>query len=157
MNRLTAETILARRVGALLSAVGLDASVSDVPNDTFAEPLGRALTAVGITPASLLTVTDADLAALSSSRDREFIDRAEIEALTLIELAAAALVDIEIGERREDLAALAVRVEKLLARRTAEFTARYPSSTATAPELTAGTLTLDFIEPTPTGEEEESL
>ena len=143
MNRLEAETILIRRQGKLLAALELN-YVADGSNADLEGPLAEALRKVGYPPADAVTVTDADLAALPAKRVSAFLDIAEVGTLEAAESAATALVDVQLGQRRENLSQIATAIRASVSAKLAKIERLYPSMSGR--NLRAGAVNLNFAE-----------
>ena len=141
MLRTDAETLLLKRLGPKMTEAGLDGTTIG-GNVDLIEPMIAALFAMGIVPASMVAVTDADLSGVDSDMTMEFLDRAELRLLENV-AGSLALVDISIGPRRESLSQLSAQVEKAIERVTAKLARLYGVGVGT---LSAGVIGLDFME-----------
>ena len=137
LARANCEAVLVKRLKVLMEVAELEVTFAG-SNDDLDDPLAWAVRRVGGSTADISTVTDAELAAVSTDDYDDFIDLAEYRTLRNI-LGNLDLVDISAGPRAEKLSQLADQVRVMLEAREA-FVADF-----VAP-LTAGYLSLDFAE-----------
>jgi len=142
LTRANVEAILIKRVGALMTAVGLDGTTVAGTNADLNDPIGYAIRMVGGTTAAPALITDADVTTVATADYDEFLDIAELRALENT-LGNLAYVDIKVGNRDEKLGQLSARLEKMIAGKTERLQLLYGYSQAT---LEAGTVTLNFAE-----------
>lgn len=137
------EIILARRVGAILTAAGLDGVTVDGSNVDLNDPLGWACRQLGYSVADPTAVHDDDLASVTDSNLDEFLDLAEYRALESAHAAALTLVDTSVGAIRESLSQMAAGLEKRLERLSARLEKLYGVGLQ---PLEGGYLTMEFAE-----------
>ena len=75
-----AETVLVNRVGGFMSTAGLPTTKTGT-NSALDDPMAFSLRTLNITPASLTTVTDADLTTIDATNVDQFLDVAEWRTL----------------------------------------------------------------------------
>jgi hypothetical protein len=83
ITRAQAEQILQYRIGGYLEDAGMTAD--DSPNPWLTDPLRWALAMLGIATASIVDVTDADLAAVTTTQTDALLDLAELRALEAVQ------------------------------------------------------------------------
>ena len=110
-------------------------------NPYLNDPIGSALIGMGVIPADISLITDADVM-LAGDRIQELLDRAELRLLKNI-AGNLDLVDIAIGPRKESLSQLHEQVIKEIDTLSAQIAKEYGIGTGT---LGTGTIALDFQE-----------
>ena len=122
ITRAGAETVLTRRLGALLHEAGMAADAG--LNVHLADPLAWALRALGYATASLTDVADAELLAVGAAHVDALLDLAELRCLESVAGNLTA-VDVTVGPVSERRGALADRVARLLDDRRRTVLARW--------------------------------
>lgn len=144
LTRANVETLLIRRVGALLAAVGLDGATVDGTNPDLNDPLGYALLTLGHSVTDLTAVADADLASVAATSFPSLLDYAELRCLESALSSALVLVDTSVGPRSESLGQMAARLEGRIATKREQVARDYGLTGVGT--LEAGVITLDFAE-----------
>ena len=139
ITRAQCEQELVRRAKKKMLAVDMSVVV-DGTNDDLSGPLAFAARVVGLTLASPITVTTAELANLSDDDIDELLDRAELRLFENIE-GNIDTVDIKLGPHWEAKNQLAEQLQKKITSLRAAISSKYGDDTGT---LTAGSLLLDF-------------
>lgn len=116
LTRANVEAILIKRVGKLMTAVGLDGTTVSGTNTDLNDPIGEAIRHLGYTVASITSVADVDLLPVTIAQYSELLDVAELRTLYSIQ-GNYTLVDVTIGPRDERLSKLADVIEKAIARK----------------------------------------
>lgn len=116
------ETVLTRRLGSLLDEAGL--SVEAGPNPHLADPVAWALRALGYSVASIVDVSDSDLAPLATGHVDALLDLAELRTLEAVAGNMTA-VDVTVGPVSERRGSLGDRVVKLVESRREAAQARW--------------------------------
>jgi len=137
LTRAILETIITKRVGALMEAAGMIVTTTGVNYDLH-DPLAWANRMVGGTSTYASTVEDADLAKVAAADYDDFIDLAEYRTLKNI-LGNLDDVDITAGPRSEKLSQLADHVQKMVE-------ARQPFVDGFSRSPTAGYISMAFAE-----------
>lgn len=140
VNRADAEFVLTNRTGGKMTAAGLDGATTNGANADLNDALATALLGMGVTPANIASVSDADLSAVTDIN--QFLDRAELRVLETI-AGNLDMVDITVGPRREALSQLAEQVQKAVERLTRRLETLYGVGIGS---LSASTIGLDFAE-----------
>lgn len=122
------------RFGGLLAAVGLSA-VRDDTNADLVEAVRAACVRVGVTTAEPGTVTDTDLAAVAGPRADKLIDAARLEALYTAQVAAAALVDVVVGDNEQKLSQIRTGLDAAVKFLEARLAQPYGPSAVPAPAV----------------------
>jgi hypothetical protein len=137
--------ILLRRVGSVMTEVGLDGDTEGGANRSLDSAMVRAYTEMGRTPAAIDEVSDDELGALSVPVVLELVDRSEVHLLAEMATQARRLVDITVGDRSEKLSQLADGLERDAAQRRADIAVRYGSpANNVGLSFTAGRVTHSF-------------
>jgi len=144
ITRANVETILTRRAGNLMSALGLAVTYAG-SNADLNDPIGYALRKLGYAVASITAVADADLAGLAVADIDALLDLAEYRLLESV-VGNWNLADITVLARSEKLGAL--RPDKRLEQLAAKL-AEYGVGAGT---LQTGMISLDFAEHVETNE-----
>lgn len=92
ITRVQVEQLMSRRIGAYLAEAGMTAEGG--VNPWLTDPLGWALRALGMPPASLVDVDDADLAGITAEYVDALLDLVELRAL---EAALTNLTDVTVS------------------------------------------------------------
>ena len=137
------ETILIRRVGVLLTAVGLDGTSIDGDNDDLVDPVVASIRNLGGSVTTITDVVDADLASIGESDYDELFDVAELRALQSAHSAATTLIDTKIGPRDEKLSNMANTLAKRIEQAQEQVEDLYGYGLR---PLESGLLELDFAE-----------
>jgi hypothetical protein len=116
ITRSTAEAILVKRTGKLMTKAGLDGATENGTNVDLNDPIGWALRKAGYLVVDPTAVADADLAPLSPARLDMLLDLAELRALENI-LGNLDLVTAEVGRRKEEFNDLAERLADMVKRK----------------------------------------
>ncbi len=140
LTRVQIETILLKRVGALLTEASLDTS-SDGANADLNDPIGYALRQLGGTVADVTAVADGDLANVDADDYDELFDIAEWRALSNLEKHLTR-VNIKAGPLSANYSELAERVHAMATAKRAELENDYGFGVA---EIEAGVVTLDVL------------
>jgi hypothetical protein len=139
ITRASIETILIRRAGKVMTAVGLDGVTCDGTNVDLNDPAGYALRQLGYTVADLVNVSNADLASVSADEIDQLLDIAELRTLENA-LQNCDQVTISVGPRTENLSDLRDGLEKAITRKRDYLTGQYGSGAT----LEAGAIGLSF-------------
>lgn len=118
ITRANAEEILVGRVGPLLTAADMDGTYSyavNGSNDDLSDPIGRSIRNLGYTVTDITSISDADVAQVTTAQYDEFLDVAELETLESI-LGNLDDVDMRVGPRSEKFSQLAAQVERKIKR-----------------------------------------
>lgn len=142
ITRVDAETILIKRVGALLTAASLDGTTIDGTNVDLNDPIAFAVRRLGHTVASEVLVADTDIDDVAAADYDAFFDLAELRAKKNV-LGNLTLVDITAGPRSERLGQLAEQLRKDIDALQKAIQKDYNIGVGT---LEAGIITLDFAE-----------
>lgn len=132
------EASLVPRVKGRLQLAQLSILTEDNPD--LIDPISTALRAMGIVPATLGELADADFASVTDDTIDELLDRATLNVLKTI-LGNLNLVNIKTAHRSEDLSDLHEQIEAQIKALT-ETVNTYESAGSTA--LQSGVLSLDF-------------
>lgn len=143
LTRANCETILVKRLGALLSEASLAVTIVG-SNADLNDPIGWAVRQCGGSVASVTSVADADVATVAASDMDKLLDLAELRTLETISGNLAG-TDIKVGPRSENLDLLAQRVEQRLARKQTQLQRDYGFGLGT---LEAGVIRLGFMQTT---------
>lgn len=150
ITRAHAEQVLTRRLGAILTAAGLDGESGAGTNPDLNDPLGWALRQIGKSVAVITAVSDTDMTGVSTSEVDKFLDLAELRALETVSLSLSVYVDISIGPRRESLSQMNAGIERRIEAKKKQIAQDYGIGGAV---IYAGTIEQDFIEAEPEAEE----
>jgi len=134
------ETILTKRVGLLMAAVGLDGSTIDGDNGDLVDPVGYSIRKLGGTIADITDIVDADLATFEETQYDELLDIAELRALQSVQ-GNFALVDTKIGPRDEKWGALGSLIDKTVSNKQTQVENLYSFGVST---LSANIVEYDF-------------
>lgn len=113
-----AESILAERIGDLLTQIGKDPTATDgTPSIVYRDSLREGMASLGLTPASFAEITDDDLARVGDADVAQLLDVAE---LRLIDLAYGSITGggYSIGSISESAASNSVNILNRLSART---------------------------------------
>jgi len=138
ITRAQAETELVRRAKKKMLLVNMAVTV-DGTNEDLSGPLAFAARSVGLTLASPITVTTAELAGVGDDLLDEFLDRAHLRLLNDIK-GNLTLVDITSGPFKESFGQLQDNLEKEIKRLEGKISMDYDGSGT----LEAGVVKLDF-------------
>jgi len=122
ITRIDAEQILNRRIGGFLAEAGM--TVDSGVNPWLTDPLRWALAALGVESASVVAVTDADLAVLDAAKVDALLDLTELKALEAVQTNLTA-VDVTAGPLQERRSQLADRLGEMIAERRKTYGTRY--------------------------------
>lgn len=139
VTRANVESVLIRRVGAWLTAAGLDGTTVNGTNADLNDPIAQALLQAGYSVADITSVTSTDLAAVPDANVPMVLDLAELRAL---ETTAQALSSMEVSGFGFSVKTSS-GVNDAIARLIARLRQRYGIGGGA---LTGGTLSLDFAE-----------
>ena len=142
LTRADSEQLLISRVGGIFNAVSLDGATVDGTNTDLNDPIGYGIRQTDGTVTSLVLITDADVATVSTDDYDEYLDLAEYRALQNAQ-GAFADWDIKIGPRDEKRSQLGKYIDTLCARKKKAIEETYGTLTGT---LSAGVIMLDFAE-----------
>jgi hypothetical protein len=140
LTRRNIEVLLIRRLGALLTEADLDGSTLDGANHDLADPIGWAVRQCGGTVANFVSVADDDVATVAAADYDKLLDLAEYRTLQSVS-GNLAVVDIQIGPRKESLSQLGEQVEQRLARKLKQIQMDYDFGLGA---LEAGVIGLDI-------------
>jgi len=140
LTRAQVEEDIVRRAKGKMSLVGMAITTAGSNND-LNNPLVVAFRACGLTPASQVPTTDADLVNLSDEQIDEFLDRAELRLFENI-YGNIDFTDIQVGPRRKALGQLAEQVEKLISQKKEAIYSNYGEGQI----LSTGSLDLNTAE-----------
>ena len=115
ITRANTEFLLVARAGPLLTAAGMDGSTVDGTNASLNDPIGRAVRDLGYTVASIVLVSNTDVAQITEAQYDEFLDVATLHTLEAI-LGNLDDVDITVAPRTEKLSQLAAQIERKIKR-----------------------------------------
>jgi hypothetical protein len=139
ITRANAETELVSRCGKRMALVSMAVTVVGT-NADLNGPLASALRKMGLV--SSITVTDANLAALTDDQIEEFFDRAELRVLQNI-LGNSDFNNFTIGPRSESMSNLTSELDKAIQRKEDYIRRAYGDNNAT---LEYGNLVQNFQE-----------
>jgi hypothetical protein len=142
LTRADSEQLLISRVGGIFNAVNLDGTTVDGTNTDLNDPIGYGIRQVDGTVNSLVLVTDADVATVSTDDYDEYLDLAEYRALQNAQGAFASW-DIKIGPRDEKQSKFGDYIDAVCERKKKAIEETYGSLTAT---ISSGVIMLDFAE-----------
>jgi len=138
ITRAQAETELVRRAKKKMLLINMAVTV-DGTNEDLSGPLAFAARSVGLTLASPITVTTAELAGVGDDLLDEFLDRAHLRLLNDIK-GNLTLVDTTSGPFKESFGQLQDNLEKEIKRLEEKISVSYDGSGT----LEAGVVKLDF-------------
>jgi hypothetical protein len=141
LTRANVEALLVRRLGSLLTEAELDGTTVNGTNIDLADSIGWAVRQCGGAVANITAVADADLAGIAATNYDQLLDLAEYRALQTIS-GSPVFVNIQVGQRREDLGKLAETVDKRLERKLKQLQQDYGFGLGA---LQAGVIALDFM------------
>ena len=118
LTRAYAETVIVARLKGLLSAASMAVTYAG-SNADLSSSLAWAARRMGLSPSNPTTVTDSDLSGLGADDYDDYLDLAEYRALQDIQGRLAALVNIAVGPRNEQLGQMAVAVGAMIAAKAA--------------------------------------
>lgn len=143
ITRASAEAILVRRLGPLMTKAGLAVTFTG-SNADLSDPLGWGFRQAGYTLTSFTTVSDTDLAGVSGDDLDEMLDLAELRLLENI-LGNLDGVDVRLGPREEKLSQLTDKIERRIKALREKLELVYNWS---ASVLTTGFIGLEFAQHT---------
>jgi len=118
------ETILLKRLGALLTAAGLDGTNHSGANADLNDPLGYAVRKLGGTVVNLVSVDDTDLATVAASKLDALLDVAQLRTMENVS-GNYVLVDNKTGPYSQNLSqvktALQADIDKLRTKIETEY------------------------------------
>ena len=123
VTRDSVDVILIRRLGSLLAEAGLDGETTD-GNQSLSDPIGWALRMLGFSPASLTTVDDSDLVAISGVYVDALLDLAELRTLESIS-GHLTSVGITVGPVSQQSGELATRVIAMARQKRSDVAAQW--------------------------------
>jgi hypothetical protein len=135
------ETILIKRTGGLLTAVGLDGTTVDGDNPDLVDPMGYAIRQAGGSVTTITNIVDADLTGFAETEYDQLFDTAELRVLQNCYSVATTLIDTEIGPRDEKWSNLAARLEKLIDAKQKAVDKQYNLA---LPTMSTGSIDLNF-------------
>lgn len=135
------ETILIRRVGGLMTAVGLDGTTNDGDNPDLVDPMGYAIRQGGGSVATITDIEDVDLSGFAESEYDQLFDIGELRTLQNCYSIAVTQIDTKIGPRDEKLSSLANSLAKLVEAKEKAVDDKYAIGLST---LTTGAIDLNF-------------
>lgn len=141
VTRAQVETMLVRRRGKLMSAAGLAVSVSGANADLI-DPIGYAIRRLGGSVASIIAITDTDIATVSADDLDGLLDISELRLLQNIK-GNLDVVDITTGPISEKLSQLSDSLQEDIKTLTAKVEDEYGVG---GTELEAGVLKMNFAE-----------
>jgi hypothetical protein len=124
ITRAQAEQILQYRIGGYLSDAGM--TVDDSPNPWLTDPLRWALAMLGITTASIVDVTDADLAAVTAAQTDAMLDLAELRTLEAVQTNLVS-VGTWVGPIKEDTSRTVDALAAIIATKRKQVAQNYGS------------------------------
>lgn len=124
ITRADVEKVLIRRVGKTLTECGLDGATNDGSNADLVDPIGYALRFLGITPASIAGVEDADLVTVADVQADALLDVSEWRVLQSA-LSNYTAVDFSVGPRSEKYDQLRAGIEAAIKRKSDYITATH--------------------------------
>lgn len=142
LTRANVESILIKRTGQLLAAIGLDGTTADGTNTDLNDPIGYAVRGCGGTVSNFVLVADADITTVAESDYDKLLDIAELRTMQNV-LGNWDLVDTKIGERDEKWSQSANALEKAVARKQKYVEDMYDFGYA---ELSTAIINLNFAE-----------
>ena len=125
-----------------MTFAGLDGTTVSGSNVDLNDPIGNALLGMGIAPASIVLVTDADLSGISNDDLEQFFDRAQYRLLKNI-AGNLDVVDIQVGPRRESLSQIHEQIQKEIETLELSLAKQYGVGLGS---MSTGTIQLDFQE-----------
>lgn len=145
LSRASVEGVLIRRCGRILTAAGLDGTTASGANADLADPISSAVRQLGLSVATLGSVSDSDLAGVATEDLDALLDLAELRCYESA-LGNLDVVDVSVGPERESLGQLGARLEGLIERTRTKIQRAHGIGVAT---LTGGTIRLGFQQRTP--------
>ena len=140
-TRANVEQELIRRVGPLMTAVGLDGTTVDGTNLDLNDPIGYGITNSGGSVTAPSLVTDADVATVPSANYYQLLDISEWRTLQTIQNNAALLAgETSIGPRKEKNT-LSDTIDKMLERKDKLVRDEYGLG---LPAITSGVINWNF-------------
>jgi hypothetical protein len=124
ITRANVESILIRRLGALLTEAGLDGTTVDGSNVDLNDPIGWAVRQADGSVDDPATVDDEDVQTVATADLDKLLDLAEYRALESIS-GNLNLVDIESGPFRQSFNQLRVGLEQRIARKRKQLERDY--------------------------------
>ena len=115
------EAVVVKRVGAFMTKAKMP--TTGTPNPALADPILWALRALGYSPASIASVTDADLATVATAHVDALLDLTEMRTLESIQTNITA-VNTTAGPVSEAWGQLRSDLEKIVPRKRANVAAR---------------------------------
>jgi hypothetical protein len=141
LTRANAEAELVQRAKKKMLIVKMLVT-TDGTNDDLNSPLAFASRAMGLTLASPVTVTSAELASLTDAQVDQFLDRAELRLLENI-LGNFTLSDIKLGPHWEEKGAIGEQLQKQIDAKRKAIASAYGDDLT---ELEAGSMLLNFAQ-----------
>ncbi|MDD2921788.1 MAG: hypothetical protein PHQ36_05825 [Anaerolineales bacterium] len=138
LTRTQIEKLLVKRASKRMAFVGMDGITDDGTNADLNEPISTALQRMGIAPADITEIKDADLTRVENPL--ELIDLAELRLLENI-LGNMDMVDITVGDRSERLSQFTADLGKAIERKQMQVEKEYGYGLGA---LTAGVISLNF-------------
>ena len=142
-TRAQLDPILLRRLGKKFLLVGLDGVTADGSNPDLIDPLTAGMNSLGISPATVGTVADADLLAVPATQLPQLLDVAELRGLETVLGNWDEPDQMADTDNSQSLGKLYDSLEKTVARKQALIQRLYGIGLGT---LTAGVLDLGFAE-----------
>ena len=140
ITRAQVETRLLARAKKRMAFVGMDSTTANGTNADLNDPLATALDWMGLPPVDGSLVTDADLTSVEDVN--KLLDLAEYRLLQNI-VGNVAVVDTQVGQRRQSLGQVATALEAALTRKERDVQRVYGLFVGS---LTGGSLSLDFMQ-----------
>ena len=142
LTRANVEVMLISRVGKLFDLISLDGTTVDGTNVDLNDPIASALLRLDYAVASIVLVSDADIASVSTDDYQAVLDLAELRALENW-LGNNTLVNFRLGPRSESFSDLLKTTEARVARLKEFIPVRYGLEETS---LSMGRLHYDFAE-----------
>ena len=143
ITRANIEAIMINRMGATLTACGLDGATVDGTNPAMVDPIGSGLRALGLQPASYVAITDSDLTGVDNSDIDTLLSLIELR-LTENAIGNLTRVDITFGPHAEKFDQLRQGLERAAAKIRKALAAKGVDVAGQAGTLTAGTINMGY-------------
>lgn len=142
LTRANVDTLINRRCGALLRACGFALVEESGDNVDLNDPIAWALRQCGLSVASPVAPSEAEVGAVSDALLDQFLDHCELRAL---QSALTRYVGVDVSAQSESKQAdqLGARIERAIARKRDQIARDYGTSAST---LTGGAINLAFQE-----------
>ena len=141
LTRANVEAIIVQRVGAYMTAAGMVVTIAG-SNANLNDPIGYAVRMCDGTVVNYTSVSDTDVATVSSADYDKLLDIAELRTLDSV-VSNLDDVDIMVGPRSERLSQLALNANAILDRKAVRIEKLYGIG---SPLVGTGAVVLDFAD-----------